>query len=154
MSSEHCNDNASDLQETAEEEELLKLEEEVENMAQKILEYRTTLPVQLNSTVSSVLVSQRPVLPTHLVDEGDPETRMLPAPDAVTQGLMRETLALPAPDNSEEAEKVQVLKQKILSNTSALPVVLNRMKECMARIDKLDSSNVIIHPVFKRKRTN
>lgn len=89
MSSQHRNDNACDLQEAEEEEELLKLEEEVENMAQKILEFRTTLPGQLNSTVSSVLVSQRPVLPTHLVDEGDPETLMLPAPDSesgVTQG--------------------------------------------------------------------
>lgn len=68
-------------------------------------------------------------------------------------GLMRETLALPAPDNSEEAEKMQLLKQKILSNTDALPVLLNRMKDYMARINKLDSSNGIIHPVFKRKRT-
>lgn len=82
MLSQDRNDNACDLQETVEEEELLKLEEEVEDMAQKILEFRTTLPAQLNSTVSSVLVSQRPVLPTHLIDEGDPETRMLLGPDS------------------------------------------------------------------------
>lgn len=54
----------------------------------------------------------------------------------------------------KEAEKAQLLKQKITSNASAIPIVLNRMKEGMAKIDKLQSSNKAIHPAFKRARTS
>lgn len=54
----------------------------------------------------------------------------------------------------KEAEKAQLLKQKITSNASAIPIVLNRMKEGMAKIDKLQSSNKVIHPAFKRGRTS
>ncbi|PIM99964.1 hypothetical protein CDL12_27537 [Handroanthus impetiginosus] len=158
MSVQPRNDDASDLQEAAEEEEVLKLQEEVDQMAQKVLEYRTTLPDQLNSTLSSLLASQRPVLPTHLVEEGwEPETRTVPALDSengVSQGPIRDNVALSVTDDPEEAEKIRLLKQKISSNASALPVVLNRMKEYMAKIDKLESSNGIIHPAFKRKRTS
>lgn len=51
--------------EEEEEEEVQKLEEEVKEMAQKILDYRTTLPDQLKSTLASVLTAQRPVIHTH-----------------------------------------------------------------------------------------
>ncbi|CAL5401010.1 hypothetical protein CsSME_00023918 [Camellia sinensis var. sinensis] len=55
----------------------------------------------------------------------------------------------------ETAEKTQLLKQKISSNVSALPLLLKRMKECISKIDNLQSSNeFIIHPAFKRKRTS
>ncbi|KAH6767408.1 hypothetical protein C2S52_018391 [Perilla frutescens var. hirtella] len=148
MSSQPRNDDGPDLEEVAEEEELLILEKEVEQIAQKILDYRTTLPAQLSSTIS-LLETQRPVLPTHLLDEA------VPQPEAgVTKGLLRETTGFPVTDDSDEAVKIQLLKQKISSNATAVPVVLNRMKEYMARIDKLDSSNGIIHPAFKRKRTS
>lgn len=66
---------------------------------------------------------------------------------------MHESTNFPGTEDSDEAEKLQLLKQKIASNGTAMPVILNRMKEYMARIDKLDSSNGIIHPSFKRKRT-
>ncbi|KAL8028208.1 hypothetical protein ABFX02_14G144100 [Erythranthe guttata] len=157
MSSQHQPENASTVDEAAEEEEIQRLEEEVEQMAQKILEYRTTLPDQLSCTLSSLLSSQRPVLPTHLVDPGpEPDTRAPPGPNSVigaTQGPTRENMALSVTDDPEESEKLRILKQKISSNASALPVVLNRMKEYMAKMDKLESSNGIIHPVFKMKRT-
>lgn len=52
-------------EEGGEEEEVQKLEEEVKEMAQKILDYRTTLPDQLKSTLVSVLAAQRPVIHTH-----------------------------------------------------------------------------------------
>lgn len=54
-----------DEEEGGEEEEVQKLEEEVKEMAQKILDYRTTLPDQLKSTLVSVLAAQRPVIHTH-----------------------------------------------------------------------------------------
>lgn len=67
---------------------------------------------------------------------------------------MRDAANFPGTEDSDEAEKLQLLKQKIASNGTAMPVILNRMKEYMARIDKLDSSNEIIRPAFKRKRTS
>lgn len=51
-------------------------------------------------------------------------------------------------------EKIQLLKDKISSNASAMPVVVKRMQECLLKIDKLDSQNLAIHPAFKRKRTS
>ncbi|KAI3444553.1 hypothetical protein Pfo_001218 [Paulownia fortunei] len=158
MSTQYSNDDASDLQEVAAAEEVLKLEEEVQQMAENILEYRTTLPDQLSSTLSSFLASQRPFLQTRLVDEGpEPEARMLYGPDSeagVSQGLVRnveqENMAL----SVTEDEKIQLLNHKISSNASMLLIVLKRMEEYMARIDKIASPSGIIHPAFRRKLTS
>jgi len=57
-----------------EEEEVEKLEQEVMQMADKLKKYRSTLPDQLKSTLTSVLASQRPIisLPDH--DGSEPGT--------------------------------------------------------------------------------
>ncbi|KAL1532695.1 hypothetical protein AAHA92_32671 [Salvia divinorum] len=115
----------------ADEQEVLKLEDELEEIAQKLLDYRINLSGQCR-LFSSLLESQRLLLP----------------------GLMRDNAGLPVMADSVEAEKLQLLKQKISSNASAMPVVLNRLKEYMATIDALDSSNRIIHPAFKMKETS
>lgn len=57
-------------------------------------------------------------------------------------------------EDQEEEEKIQLLKQKISTNASKMQIVVQRMKEYMARIDKLESSNDVIHPAFKRKRAS
>lgn len=46
-----------------EEEELENLESDVKKMAQKILEYRATLPDQLKHTFATILSAQRPIFP-------------------------------------------------------------------------------------------
>ena len=61
---------------------------------------------------------------------------------------------MPAEGDKEVLEKIQSLKERISSNASAMPVVLKRMRECISKIDKLDSQNLTIHPAFKRKRTS
>ncbi|KAL3615652.1 hypothetical protein CASFOL_041313 [Castilleja foliolosa] len=145
-----------DLNEAEKEEQVLKLEDEVEQIAQKVMDYRTTLPEQFRSTLSSYLASQRPVIPTRLVNERPgPEIRTLNgtiSEAGVGEGLTRENVALSVTEDVKEAEKIQLLKQKMSSNTVELRGVLNRMKEYMGRIDKLGSSSVIIQPAFKRKR--
>ncbi|CAA0813621.1 Unknown protein [Striga hermonthica] len=157
MAARSRNEDALDLVEAAEEDEVLKLEEEVQQMAQKIFEYRAILPDQFSSTLRSVLASGKPVLMTRLDDEGTgPATPVLPWLDSeagVCRGLRRENTELPVAEDMEEDDKIQLLQQKISSNTVVLPAVLNRMKEYMARIDKLESSDLIIHPAFKRKST-
>ncbi|KAL2461571.1 hypothetical protein Adt_44991 [Abeliophyllum distichum] len=151
-------DDVSKLQEEDEdyeEEEVLKLEEEVEQIAQKILEYRTTLPDQLNSTLASLLSSQRPIIPPNRLSENEsesgPESDAGPNPGVPVESNRMASLV---GEDQEEAEKVRLLKQKISSNASTMPIVLKRMKDYMARIDKLEASNGIIHPAFKRKRTS
>ncbi|KAL6513597.1 hypothetical protein OROGR_021083 [Orobanche gracilis] len=145
MSTRPRNDDARDLQED-EEEELIELQEEVEQIAQKILEYRTTLPGQLTSTLSSLLASQRPFLPTHLVDEGlDPETGTLSGLNSEAgngEGLMRENMTLSVKEDSQQAEKIRLLNKKISSFPAVVRDVVSRTKECMARIGKLESSEV------------
>ncbi|KAI5647242.1 hypothetical protein M9H77_33247 [Catharanthus roseus] len=138
-----------------EEEEVEKLEAEVNEMAQKILNYRTTLPDQLKSTLASILVSQRPVIGTNLdsVPESQPGTSNVPNPDAVgPSGSGNETLEAGGED--EDSQTIKLLKEKISSNVENIPIVLNRMKDCMRRIDQLESCNGIIHPAFKRKKTS
>ncbi|XP_022865655.1 uncharacterized protein LOC111385489 [Olea europaea var. sylvestris] len=148
-------DDVSNLEEEDEEEEVLKLEEEVEQIAQKVLEYRTTLPNQLNSTLASLFSSQRPIIPpTSLSEDGSepgPESEAGHNPGVPVESNRMASLV---GEDQEEAEKIQLLIQKISSNASTMHIVLKRMKDYMARIDKLESSNGIIHPAFKRKRTS
>ena len=56
-------------------------------------------------------------------------------------------------DEQQNRDKVQLLKDKISSNIAAMPKVIKRMNDCISRIDKLVSSEVTIHPAFKRKKT-
>lgn len=55
-------------------------------------------------------------------------------------------------DDVAHTEKIETIKQKISSNDSAMLLVVKRMKDCMSRIEKLDSFNKgIIHPAFKTR---
>ncbi|EXC06826.1 hypothetical protein L484_017292 [Morus notabilis] len=127
-------------------EDLEKLESEVKELAEKILHYRAALPEKLKNTFVSVLAAQRPYLP----DLSEPGTSgEVSNPDAGNV-----TSNVPANGAQGTLEKIQLLKDKISSNASAMPVVVKRMQECLLKIDKLDSQNLTIHPAFKRKRTS
>ncbi|OIT33161.1 PREDICTED: uncharacterized protein LOC109206353 [Nicotiana attenuata] len=132
------------------EEEVRELEERVNQTAERVLELRTTLPHQLKTTLASLHVAQRPV--SYGGSESQPDRSSDPLISDV-EGPSRRGAAL-AEEMQKQAEKVQLLKQKISSIGSALPIVLNKRKECMARIDKLQSRKKAIRPVFKRKRTS
>ncbi|XP_044493838.1 uncharacterized protein LOC123217119 [Mangifera indica] len=133
-----------------EEEDLQKLESDVKQMAQKILEYRATLPDQLKSTFASILSSQRPVLSGFESEsEPGPSGEHNRGSGEYVESSKGKTLVK---EEQKTAEKVSLLKTKISSNAAAMPTVLKRMKECIARIEELDSYNGIIHPAFKKKR--
>ncbi|KAB1207469.1 hypothetical protein CJ030_MR7G012487 [Morella rubra] len=112
--------NSGSGSEDEELEKLEKLESNVKEMAHKILEYRSTLPDQLRTTLASVLTAQRPVLPDWLEPglSGDAEGQV-----KSSEGVQQ------AVEDQEIAEKVQLLKDKISSNISAVPTVLKRMRE-------------------------
>ncbi|KAL6560331.1 hypothetical protein OROGR_003890 [Orobanche gracilis] len=60
-------------------------------------------------------------------------------------------MTLSVKEDSQQAEKIRLLNQKISSFPAVVRDVVNRMKECMDRIGKLESYKVIIHPVFKKR---
>lgn len=57
-----CEEEEEEEEDEDVEEETAKLEEEVKKIAEKVEKYRSTLPDQLKSCLSSVLSSQRPAL--------------------------------------------------------------------------------------------
>ncbi|GMH21712.1 hypothetical protein Nepgr_023554 [Nepenthes gracilis] len=134
-----------------EEDDLRRLEEEVKEMAQKLMHYRSTLSNHLKSTLTSILAAQRQELP--LFDDGS-EPEPSKDPNSGSHGDSGEEGMSMADDKDHEiANKIQLLKDKISSNVSAMPIVLKRMNECISRIDKLNSCNGTIHPAFKRKKS-
>ncbi|XP_050237733.1 uncharacterized protein LOC126687279 [Mercurialis annua] len=137
-------------EEDVEDKELENLELEAEEMVKKIIEYRASLPDQLKTTFSSILSAQRPVL-AHIDSGSDPG----PAGESYDSDLRGQNKssnsALPTEGEEKIADKVRLLKDKISSNISAMPIVLKRMRESVSKIDNLDSDNGIIHPAFKRK---
>ncbi|KAJ4825026.1 hypothetical protein Tsubulata_023209 [Turnera subulata] len=138
-------------EEEEEERELEELELEVKQMANKILEYRATLPDQLMTTCTSLLLAHRPVLPD-LSSGSDPGTSRDSNPGEQATTSSREPF--PTEEDPKTVEKVRLLKDKMSNNISAMPIVLKRMKECMSKIEKLDSYNGTIHPAFKMKKTS
>ncbi|KAK9056184.1 hypothetical protein SSX86_027273 [Deinandra increscens subsp. villosa] len=121
--------------------ELEKLEEDVKLMADKIAEFRDTLPDHLRNTLASILSAQRPVNFSHSdKDPGPSSTNPNPESGTMVQ------------EDPLYVEKIERIKQKISSNKSAMSSQLKRMADCMSRIDKLDSFNNGIHPAFKRSK--
>ncbi|KAL8114182.1 uncharacterized protein LOC141666426 [Apium graveolens] len=133
------------------ERELENLESDVNEIATKIAEHRDTLPNHLTSTLASLLSAQRPVLSTSLHFGLDPGPSAHSASADTGRPVELATSLRQTEEDKEYAEKIQLLKQKLSSNAFSMPNVLKRMKECISRIDKLDSCNGVIHPAFKRK---
>ncbi|XP_010255378.1 PREDICTED: uncharacterized protein LOC104596064 isoform X2 [Nelumbo nucifera] len=98
-------ERGEDDQEEEELENLEKLEAEVKQMAQRILEYRTTLPDQFKSTLSSILVSQRPILP-HFDIAAEPGISGDRTPDGGEHVQLSQD-ALLAEKDPETAEKIR-----------------------------------------------
>ncbi|KAG9129322.1 hypothetical protein Leryth_026505 [Lithospermum erythrorhizon] len=123
-------------------------EEEVVNVAQLILEYRNTSSELLKATLASLLESQRPIhlLVRSLQSDVDLNPRFT--------GRLRgsESGASLTEEDKEDGKKLELIKQKISSNASAITATLKRMKGCMDHMDKLQSQKGVIHPVFKKRR--
>lgn len=132
-------------------EELQNLEADVNQMAQTILHFRTSLPDQLKKTLASLLAAQRPVLPLESASVPGPSKD--PSTDAGGK-FNSGRGSVEIKDEQENGDKLQLLRHKISDNQAAMATVLKRVKDCISNIEKLESSNGIIHPAFKRKRTS
>lgn len=144
-------ENPTDVEEE-EEEEVKELEREVREIGERILHFRSTVPELLKKTLESSLRSTSPLLSPsiHAAESSIVQDRHSDAGENIE-------LRKGAPVTEEDpdiAGKIILLKSKISSNISAMPVILKRMNECIAAIDKLDKCNIDIHPAFKRKRPN
>ncbi|KAK4746478.1 hypothetical protein SAY87_012790 [Trapa incisa] len=134
------------------EEDLEQLELEVKNMAEKILHYRSTLPEKLKNAFALVASAHRPEFPQ--IDSGsEPSASVAPH-----RGLCRDSDLVANSSVSKRdidtAKKIGLLKEKTMKNIAALPIILNRMKECISTIDNLDSHPSSIHPAFRKGRTS
>ncbi|GAA0144607.1 hypothetical protein LIER_35970 [Lithospermum erythrorhizon] len=121
-----------------EEDDLEKLEESVVDISQQILDYRNTCPNQLKTTFAFILESRRPIL-QHSHQNILGSSRGSASESSVTE------------EDPEDIKKLELLKQKMSSNASAISVTLKRMRECMDKMDKLQSQKGVIHPAFKKK---
>ncbi|WCJ22801.1 hypothetical protein M5689_004868 [Euphorbia peplus] len=145
-------DSETELEDIGDE-ELEKLEKETQEMANKILDFRANLPDQLKTTLTSILASHRPRVP-------DIDARLGPGldresnADSGEQGTSSQP-ALSTIRDQKTAEKLRLLKDRISRNISAMPNVINRVKECISRIENNEiENNDIIHPAVKKKRTS
>lgn len=138
-----------ELKSNPEEEDLEKLESDVKQLAEKVAEYRATLPDQLKNTLTSILSEHRAVLPrTATGSESGPSGEENPGHFQSIKGSQQMHIEL------KDAEKMRLFEDKLSSNISAIPIIVKRMKDCIARIDKLDSSSGTIHPAFRKKPTS
>ncbi|XP_011625071.1 uncharacterized protein LOC105420998 isoform X1 [Amborella trichopoda] len=127
----------ADDQGSSEDKELLVLEQEVKEMAQTIIHYRTTL---MNpETFSSLLVSMRPAFLARNPNlQAEEPTESTERPMTVDE-------------DPETSEKIKLLKSRISANASALPAILKRMKTSLARMEELDrQEGGSPHSIFKR----
>ncbi|XP_072957143.1 uncharacterized protein [Typha angustifolia] len=143
-----------------EEEEVVgirELEREVSEMGRRILEYRRTIPDRLLEGLSSSFVSQRPHLPPQVVGVSSPLDRSAqagvsgdPVAEAWERSGQNDGASFAEPDQ-RMLEKLDTFRAKTASNIAAMPIILKRMNECIAKIDKLEQCNIKIHPAFTRK---
>ncbi|KAJ8623887.1 hypothetical protein MRB53_032417 [Persea americana] len=136
-------------EEEDEEGEIEDLERQVGEMAEKIIHFRTTVPDLLKETLESSLIARRPFLPQIDLSQASVTSDRNHGAGA---NIELSNQALLEEEDPETAAKICLLKSKISSNVSAMPVILKRMNECITAIDKLDRCNVDIHPAFKRRR--
>ncbi|XP_010427101.1 PREDICTED: uncharacterized protein LOC104712005 [Camelina sativa] len=127
---------APDTELDIDEGDLENLESEVKQMAKKISEYRQTLPDLLRNTLDSALSSLVPVIPNV---------------DAETQA----SVVVGTEVEQDCREKMIRLKEIMSRNAANIPKVVKRMRDCIERMDKLDSLDVTtIHPAFFQKAKN
>ncbi|KAL5216730.1 hypothetical protein ABZP36_008131 [Zizania latifolia] len=127
-------------------EDLEELESEMDGLGRRLLEYRRDAATRLLDAAASRLTSLRPPARLELCDA---VTNVCIAEVATGQTVAATPLA---EADKEKLEKLKIFKGKTEASVAAMPMVLKRMNESIARIEKLEHLNVNIHTVFHTKR--
>ncbi|CAM0903394.1 unnamed protein product [Alopecurus aequalis] len=127
--------SAGEDQAAAEEEEVEELEREVADLGRRILEHRRNAATRFVDAAVSHITALRPA--------ACPE---IPSEQQSVAGTSH------AEAEQDMLEKIKVLKSSAEDYVAAVPKVLAKVNECVARVEKLEQLNVNIHPVFQRKR--
>ncbi|KAJ4800184.1 hypothetical protein LUZ62_051430 [Rhynchospora pubera] len=120
-----------------EEVEIEELKSELNEMAQRIINYRKTVPDLLANALRSNLAAQRPVDPSSL--EVTSSTKI----NKTEEGLFPEDVGI--------KEKMRELREKTERNLAAIPNQLKRLKECIEKLTEIEQLSVNVHPIFKIK---
>ncbi|KAL5981474.1 hypothetical protein ACLOJK_015536 [Asimina triloba] len=148
------NGDPTSQEEAKAEAEIRALELEVKDMAQRILHFRRTVPQRITKVLESSLAAKRPpVPPTDAAEEATAAGISSDAGAGLEHAESSGATTLLEVDPKADG-KIHLLKEKSSKNLSTMPIVLKRMHECIAAIDKLDEYNFNIHEAFKRKRTD
>eukprot|EP01018_Ginkgo_biloba_P024909 Gb_17668 [translate_table: standard] len=146
-----------------EEEAVEQLEAEVKDLADKLLQLRRTTPSIFREKLESLLVSMRPGFPqlqqpsAPIQAEGASldkpicsaaEDELLKKQGAVTLSTTRGEVE---EEDRETAGQIALLKSKIAANVAAMPALLERMKLCIEKINKLDQYKSNIDYVFTKE---
>ncbi|KAJ0970179.1 hypothetical protein J5N97_023056 [Dioscorea zingiberensis] len=119
-----------------EEREVQELEREIKDLAQRILDSRRSMPDRLAQALTSRLVALRPLLPSITIPEMAGQSQLSEPLAGADQGML---------------DKLHTFTEKTSQNVATMPILLKRINDCIARINKLDECNVDIHSVFKQK---
>ncbi|KAJ4746680.1 hypothetical protein LUZ62_081085 [Rhynchospora pubera] len=120
-----------------EEVEIEELKSELNEMAQRIINYRKTVPDLLANALRSNLAAQRPVDPSSLEVTSSTEI------NKTEEGLFPEDVGI--------KEKMRELREKTERNLAAIPNQLKRLKECIEKLTEIEQLSVNVHPIFKIK---
>ncbi|ANM57726.1 hypothetical protein AtNW77_Chr1g0000811 [Arabidopsis thaliana] len=139
MAFEHRNEDLNSLDS---EEDLEKMESEVEQMSRKVSEYRKSLPSNLSNSVIS--------------------SRRSNFPNIDSLGFRTTSTALVSRDGAhiggieqESRDSLIQLKERVYENIATVPLVVERMRESKERIDKSISFNgTTMHPAFTRRKAS
>ncbi|KAG8044260.1 hypothetical protein GUJ93_ZPchr0137g29193 [Zizania palustris] len=139
-------DAAVAREDEATEEDLAELESEMDGLGRRLLEYRRDAATRLLGAAASRLTSLRPLARLEVYDA----VADVYIAEVATGQIGAATLLAEA--DKEKLEKLKIFKSKTEASIAAMPMVLKRMDESIARIEKLERLNVNIHTVFHTKR--
>lgn len=144
----------------AEDEELEQLDEEVKELAHKLDQIRRAMPSVLRDKLESLLVTMRPAFTEPQVNpSAQLQSGSLDKPTFAEEGLEKGHGAAPLftaggeeedEEERETAAQIALLKSKIAANVTAMPALLERMKQIIEKISKLDQYKGNIDCVFTK----
>ncbi|VYS44694.1 unnamed protein product [Arabidopsis thaliana] len=149
MAFEHRNEDLNSLDS---EEDLEKMESEVEQMSRKVSEYRKSLPSNLSNSVISSRRSNFPNIDslgfrttsTVILFLASLEEPLVSRDGAHIGGI-----------EQESRDSLIQLKERVYENIATVPLVVERMRESKERIDKSISFNgTTMHPAFTRRKAS